>query len=360
MAGPPGHPRPGSARPWCTSPTPIPSSPLPRHAKETHRLPPRTRDRRLPAHDRGRPQHPRDVDGGACRCCPGTSRPACLGFIKFGDREWTPEELNALKAIASLFAQLQARIVAEDQLRFLAEHDDLTGLNNRRALLAHLDRRLAAGQPGPVSALFLDLDRLKAINDYLGHTAGDWFIRVFAERLREGAEGPNLIARLGGDEFVVVPVAPMTADEAEALASRLQAMLRERVAIDGEMLTRTVSIGVALGVPGRDTTSDLLRRADQAVLAAKSSRRQQDRGVLRRHVAEGRVPQRHRAASAERDRQRRAGPALPARGRHAHRRDPRHRSAGALAAPHARACSRRTRSSASPSPSTWQANWAAG
>ncbi len=194
----------------------------------------------------------------------------CLGFVKIGDREWTPAELNALKAIASLFAQLQARIAAEDQLRFLAEHDDLTGLNNRRALLAHLDQRLAPGEPGPVSALFLDLDRLKAINDYLGHTAGDWFIRVFSKRLREGAEGPNLIARLGGDEFVVVPVAPMSAADAEALASRLQATLRERVSIDGEMLTRTVSIGVALGVPGRDTTSDLLRRADQALLAAKS------------------------------------------------------------------------------------------
>ena len=80
-----------------------------------------------------------------------------------------------------------------------------------------------------------------------------------------------MIARLGGDEFVVVPVSPMTADEAETLANRLQAMLRERVSIDGEMLTRTVSIGVALGVPGRDTTSDLLRRADQALLAAKSA-----------------------------------------------------------------------------------------
>ena len=72
-----------------------------------------------------------------------------LGFVKFGDREWTPAELNALKAIASLFAQLQARIVAEDQLRFLAEHDDLTGLNNRRALIAHLDERLAAGTARP-------------------------------------------------------------------------------------------------------------------------------------------------------------------------------------------------------------------
>ncbi len=62
----------------------------------------------------------------------------------------------------------------------------------------------------------------------------------------------------------------MSATEAETLAAELQATLRERVSIDGEMLTRTVSIGVALGVPGRDTTSDLLRRADQALLAAKS------------------------------------------------------------------------------------------
>jgi diguanylate cyclase (GGDEF)-like protein len=192
-----------------------------------------------------------------------------LGFVKFGDRNWLPEELNALKAIATLFAQVQARVGAEEQLRHLAEHDDLTGLYNRRALLAHLDSRLAAGQPGSVAILFFDLDRLKAINDYLGHTAGDWFIRVLAERLRETDEGPNLIARLGGDEFVVVPAAPMDASNAEALAIRLQSTLSERVAIDGEMLTRTVSIGIALGVPGRDTTSDLLRRADQAVLTAK-------------------------------------------------------------------------------------------
>ncbi|WP_372510210.1 putative bifunctional diguanylate cyclase/phosphodiesterase [Mycolicibacterium pyrenivorans] len=194
-----------------------------------------------------------------------------LGFVKFGDRNWTEAELNALKAIASLFAQVQARVQAEEQLRYLAEHDDLTGLCNRRALLAHLDARLAEGRPGPVSALFFDLDRLKAINDYLGHTAGDWFIRVLAERLRRGAEGPNLIARLGGDEFVVVPAEPMDAGAAEALAHRLQSTLRERVSIDGEMLTRTVSIGVALGIPGQDSTSDLLRRADQAVLTAKNS-----------------------------------------------------------------------------------------
>jgi diguanylate cyclase (GGDEF)-like protein len=219
-------------------------------------------------------QETRHIPATSMACVPllsGDVTTGVLGFVKFGDRDWSPEELNALKAIASLFAQLQARVLAEERLRHLAEHDDLTGLHNRRALLAHLDERLAAGQPGPVSALFFDLDRLKAINDYLGHTAGDWFIRALAERLKESADGPSLIARLGGDEFVVVPASPMDANTAEALAYRLQSTLRERVIIDGEMLTRTVSIGVALGVPGRDTTTDLLRRADQAVLTAKSS-----------------------------------------------------------------------------------------
>jgi diguanylate cyclase (GGDEF)-like protein len=194
-----------------------------------------------------------------------------VGFVKFRDRAWEQEELNALKAIASLLTQVQARIVAEEQLRYLAEHDDLTGLQNRRALVTHLDTRLARGGHGPVAVLFFDLDRLKAVNDYLGHNAGDWFIRVFASRLRETTEGSCVIARLGGDEFVVVPHAPMSAGPAETLARELQLALRERVAIDGEMLTRTVSIGVAIGEPGRDSTSDLLRRADQAVLNAKSA-----------------------------------------------------------------------------------------
>jgi diguanylate cyclase len=194
-----------------------------------------------------------------------------LGFIKFGDREWSPEELNALQAIATLFAQLQARTVAEERVRYLAEHDDLTGLLNRRALIAHLGERLAEGQPGQVAVLFLDLDRFKVVNEHLGQDAGDRFIKGFAELLGEAADGSAVTARLGGDEFIVVPSAPMDTNNAVAFAHWLQERVNKQVVIDGEKLSRSVSVGVATGVPGRDSTSELLRRADQAARSAKGS-----------------------------------------------------------------------------------------
>jgi diguanylate cyclase (GGDEF)-like protein len=194
-----------------------------------------------------------------------------LLLVKFGDREWLPDELNALQAIATLFAQLQARIVAEEHLQYLVDHDDLTGLLNRRALIAHLDDRLADGQPGPVAALLIDVDRLKVINDHLGHNAGDRFIKSFTELLGNAAEIPSVIARFGGDEFVVVPSGPVDVEDAEAFAQRLQRGVGQQIAIDGETVSRTVSVGVAIGQPGVDNTSILLRRADQALLSAKSS-----------------------------------------------------------------------------------------
>ena len=259
-----------------------------------------------------------------------------LGFVKYGDRNWRPEELNAVKAIASLFAQVQARVLAEEQLRYLAEHDDLTGLHNRRALLAHLDARLAEWTTGA---------RLDLVFRSRPPQDDQRLPRPHRRRLvhprpcrtaEEAAEGPNLIARLGGDEFVVVPTTPMDADTAEALAYRLQSTLCERVAIDGETLTRTVSIGVALGVPGRDTTSDLLRRADQAVLTAKNSGgnkvavfsddmslENEFRNDIELHLQS--VIESGLTAVA-----------LSARGRHAHRRHPGRRGAGALGASHPR------------------------
>lgn len=193
-----------------------------------------------------------------------------LGFVKKGDRSWSSRELNVLKAIAALFAQLQARVVAEERLRYIAMHDDLTGLANRRALLEHMEQRLQPGSPGPVATFFLDLDRLKALNDFLGHSAGDNFIRTLSVRLRQNLRAADMIARLGGDEFVIVPAQPMDAVTAELEASRLQELIGQRVSVGGESVSRAASIGVAVGIPGETTVSDVLRRADHALLSAKS------------------------------------------------------------------------------------------
>lgn len=199
----------------------------------------------------------------------GTVTIGVIGLTRWGGRQWAPEELDALGVVASLFAQLQARVAAESHLQRLAEQDELTGLHNRRALTAEIRRRLRVGRPGPVAALYIDLDRLKTINDHLGHAAGDVIIRACAQRLGAKAGHDALIARVGGDEFVVIPNRAMSAEAAERLAHTLQSTMCDPVRIGGEVITRTVSIGVALGMPGVDTSDDLLRRADYAALTVK-------------------------------------------------------------------------------------------
>ncbi|UMB70720.1 putative bifunctional diguanylate cyclase/phosphodiesterase [Mycobacterium paraterrae] len=205
----------------------------------------------------------------------GTTTTGVLGFVKRRGRRWNAEARHTLETVACLLAQFQARVCAEEQLRHLADHDDLTGLRNRRALLVHLTDRLAPHQPGPVAVLYFDLDRLKAINDTLGHAAGDQFIGDFADRLRDCAGDRCLVARLGGDEFVVVPDQPMTTNAAERFADRFRTSVHDRLTIEGRDITRTVSIGVAAGMPGSVSAIDLLGRADEAVLAAKRAGRDQ-------------------------------------------------------------------------------------
>jgi diguanylate cyclase len=199
----------------------------------------------------------------------GTVTTGVIGLTKSGGKQWTPEELEALGVVASLFAQLQSRIAAESRLERLADRDELTGLLNRRALTAKVRHQLRVGRPGPVAALFIDLDRLKTVNDHLGHAAGDVVIRSCARRLAAKVGKEALIARVGGDEFVVIPNQSMSAEAAETMAHALQIAVRDPVRIGGELVTRTASIGVAVGLPGVDTTDDLLRRADHAALAVK-------------------------------------------------------------------------------------------
>ena len=200
----------------------------------------------------------------------GDSTTGTLGFIKFGDREWLPDEINALRAVAALLAQLQARVTAEERLRYLAYHDELTALANRRRLADYLGERLRADAPGPVAVIFIDVDRLKALNSFLGHAAGDQFLQALAQRLQQASPDNHLLARLGGDEFVAVMNGPAAEDRAMAYAELLRRVANEPIQVGGEEVSRAVSLGVALGEPGCSNVSELMNQADQAMLQAKS------------------------------------------------------------------------------------------
>lgn len=194
-----------------------------------------------------------------------------LGFINFGDREWLHDELNALQTIASLLAQLQGRVDAEERLRHHAYHDELTGLPNRRSIIDLLRRRLTDTTAQPFPLFFIDLDRLKALNDYLGHTAGDQMLCAMADRLRNALQPGDTVARLGGDEFVIVFDHPTDASEAVLFAWNLLDIISQPLVLGDHAVARTACIGVAMGVPGEATPEDLVRDADMAMLAAKTN-----------------------------------------------------------------------------------------
>ncbi|MDT7742548.1 MAG: hypothetical protein QOE59_1626 [Actinomycetota bacterium] len=200
----------------------------------------------------------------------GASTTGTLGFIKFGDRGWEDDELRALRTIALLLAQMQGRMAAEDRLRHIAHHDELTGLPNRRALMTHLQAMQDAGEQGPRALLFIDVDRLKAMNDFLGHEAGDRFIVAVAERLRAATDRRDVVARLGGDEFVVAIADRADETRARAVAERIQHAMTTPIRIGGQPLGRTVSVGIAVAEPSTVNLAEWLRSADQAVLVAKT------------------------------------------------------------------------------------------
>jgi diguanylate cyclase (GGDEF)-like protein len=166
------------------------------------------------------------------------------------------------------------------RLRSLAMTDELTGVPNRRAVLALLAQLLRRSAT-PTSILIMDIDHFKSINDRHGHLIGDETLRSMTAHLRDAVAEPALFGRLGGEEFaVVLPATDL--EQAIAIADRL----RERVMrIDlsrwlGERRI-TVSIGVATSVPTLDSISVMLHRADAALYAAKDA----GRNCVRTHAA---------------------------------------------------------------------------
>jgi diguanylate cyclase (GGDEF)-like protein len=184
---------------------------------------------------------------------------------------------------------------AEAEIAFLARHDVLTGLPNRSVLQEYIERALPEAARGArFAVLFLDLDRFKAVNDTLGHGAGDVLLKQVAERLRATVRQTDTIARFGGDEFVVLQPLVELPDGAMRLAQRIIEVVGEPYMLNGAQASIGVSVGIAMAPNDGATADALLKNADMALYLAKSEGRgtfrffepEMDARLVRRHDIE--------------------------------------------------------------------------
>ncbi|MBC9936211.1 MULTISPECIES: diguanylate cyclase [unclassified Leucobacter] len=200
-----------------------------------------------------------------------------LGEIICAYRRPTPfndDEVETLHALAAQAERVIEHLHLQDQIRHQALHDVLTGLPNRRLLAENLAQQLseAARTGEPCSTFFIDLDGFKAINDVLGHAAGDAALRVIAGRLRGLCRAEDIVSRFGGDEFVV---ALKGVDEAAAreFAMRAQRAIRQPLGDTAAGALLSSSIGVMTWLPRAGerppTAEELIDAADNAMYSAK-------------------------------------------------------------------------------------------
>jgi diguanylate cyclase (GGDEF)-like protein/PAS domain S-box-containing protein len=166
----------------------------------------------------------------------------------------------------------------QDQLAHAATHDGLTQLPNRALFLELLERaflRARRKRDYLFAVLFLDLDRFKAINDSLGHEAGDQLLIEAGRRLHGALRATDAIARMGGDEFTILLDDIGTVSAAVEIATRIQSDLSRPLAASGHSVFTSASIGIAISSPHYTRHEDLLRDADIAMYRAKAQGRAQ-------------------------------------------------------------------------------------
>lgn len=157
-----------------------------------------------------------------------------------------------------------AQVESERELKFLAHHDSLTGLANRRVLLENLNRAIlrASRRIENIAVLFFDIDNFKSVNDVFGHDAGDSILKIIAERLRAGTRANETVARLGGDEFVVV-LEDFSADRQPVeVMQRLTSRINEAINLFDQPFHPSASVGMALFPLDGETPEALLKVAD--------------------------------------------------------------------------------------------------
>ncbi len=159
----------------------------------------------------------------------------------------------------------------ETRLRELAYRDRLTGLPNRTSFQERIDLEIAHArrQERPLALLYLDLDGFKAINDTIGHHAGDELLRSMAQRLIGCLREADTVARLGGDEFVILIPGVETAEDLRAVAEKIVAACRRPFLLEGELHPVGTSIGIAVFPTDATEAEDLLRCGDRAMYLAK-------------------------------------------------------------------------------------------
>ncbi len=180
-----------------------------------------------------------------------------------------PPAVLTLAAAGARLALALREAQGAAEARQLSRTDELTGLGNRRAVLAEIDEGL--GSDRPLALILLDLDGFKEINDSLGHAAGDAVLQTVAARLDESAGLGGPVGRLGGDEFALVLREEDPAQLARVAASLRETLLRP-LQVDNLHLTIRASMGIAVREPADVRATDLLRRADVAMYEAKNTR----------------------------------------------------------------------------------------
>ncbi|QTD51016.1 GGDEF domain-containing protein [Sulfidibacter corallicola] len=173
--------------------------------------------------------------------------------------------------IIGVMVDITDRKCAEEQIRYIASHDALTGLPNRSLFMDHFSKALARGRRDQtlVLLLFVDLDGFKLVNDRYGHGAGDSLLREVGVRLSDSVRETDTVARLGGDEFTVLLTGVTEVAAGARVAEAILSRLNEPFRVEGGQAYIGCSIGIA--VYGRDgtTADDLIRSADAAMYAVK-------------------------------------------------------------------------------------------
>ncbi len=182
-----------------------------------------------------------------------------------------PQSASRLVSLARDHWHMHERLV------FDARHDALTRLPNRTLAEDRLEQALARAQRRKelFAVLCIDLDGFKNVNDSLGHQAGDELLRIVATRLRARIRHSDTLARIGGDEFLAVIEDCSSDSAARSVGESLISALQEPVALDGQTVSISGSIGIAIYPTNGRHATELKRNADQAMYRAKASGRGQ-------------------------------------------------------------------------------------